>query len=96
MAIYYPMTGPYSYSAALREEFFAQWQRERPRYVAAIYDLSAYGEHVELARKFCERMGSILERQYVFEAAFPPLPKTAQGTGDNQPRILIFRRKSAD
>jgi hypothetical protein len=96
MAISYPMTGPYTYSAALREEFFAQWQRQRPRYVAAMSYVSSYGEYEELAREFCRQAAPILDRQYVFEAAFPPAPKIAGGANDAQPHVLIFRRNTGD
>jgi hypothetical protein len=94
MAIYYPMTGPYSYSAALCDEFLAQWQRQPPRYVAALCVPSSYSEYSERAQNFCLQAAPVLDRQYVLEASFPPAPKTAAGASDAQPLILIFRRNA--
>jgi hypothetical protein len=95
MAIMYPMTGPYSYSPALQDEFFRQWDDREPQYVAIMTPFDSFSEWPEQGTAFVNRVLTALRAHYTPVASFPP-QRNAPGHADaSQPYVWVFRRAPA-
>lgn len=90
----YPMAGPYSYAEELRQDFFADWRQDRPRYVAWIPMMQSISEWPHLSAAFVDRVKKELATHYVIEQTFPrggpPDPHSAPAW----PTYVVVLRRS--
>ncbi len=70
MAIMYPMTGRYTFSAALQKDFFAQWDSLKPRYVVTTTLSTSYSDWPESVQSFVDQVLPLLKKNYVPVAKF--------------------------
>ena len=94
MAIMYPMTGPYSYAGALREEFLNDLQRDT-RYVVFVSNRTSWTEFPGEVSLLLRPVSEILDRSYEVVAGM--VGRTLIPASD--PRIkscpvIILRRKT--
>lgn len=88
----YPLAGPYTYTAAMREQFFDRWGRERPRYVVWVPLMPSLSEWPQMGKEFAGRALRELAEHYVVEQPFPRPSRSADGT--RRPAHMVVLRRS--
>lgn len=95
MVIMDPMTGPYSFAARLRQEFIADLESRRPRYVLMVALTTSLGEYKEGVADLVAAATKVLDRDYLLETTLPRPAPSPPGRANQQPAyLLIFRRKA--
>jgi hypothetical protein len=93
----YPMTGPYAYAEGLREEFFSDWEKEKPHYVIFVRDSGSITEFSKEGRKLLRPAMEIIRRDYELEVGMLDqlLPLNSEEMIQRSSMLICRRRLSA-